>query len=161
MKFKKGLWFCGLAGSGKTTAAKYLKKKIKKTILIDGDEVRKYVSRDLGYSEKDRVKQISRLLGMGIISIKSNIFPIITSVYMDKKTLLNCKKNQILVVEIERDFKKIVKVRKIYKNSKNVVAKDIKKKKLNVPIIYNEDLKFFYNKLNKLNWKISIKIKRF
>ena len=129
MKIKKGFWFCGLAGSGKTTAARYLKKILKQSILIDGDDVRKYISTDLGYSERDRAIQIGRLLGIATIAIKSNIIPIITSVYMDKETLFNCKRNKILVVEIDRDFKKIVKVRKIYKKSKNVVAKDIKKKK--------------------------------
>ena len=128
MKIKKGFWFCGLAGSGKTTAARYLKKILKQSILIDGDDVRKYISTDLGYSERDRAIQIGRLLGIATIAIKSNIIPIITSVYMDKETLFNCKRNKILVVEIDRDFKKIVKVRKIYKKSKNVVAKDIKKK---------------------------------
>ena len=130
MKIKKGFWFCGLAGSGKTTAARYLKKILKQSILIDGDDVRKYISTDLGYSERDRAIQIGRLLGIATIAIKSNIIPIITSVYMDKETLFNCKRNKILVVEIDRDFKKIVKVRKIYKKSKNVVAKDIKKKKI-------------------------------
>ena len=38
MKNCKGLWFCGLAGSGKTTAAKYLHKKKYKSLLIDGDD---------------------------------------------------------------------------------------------------------------------------
>ena len=150
MKIKKGFWFCGLAGSGKTTAARYLKKILKQSILIDGDDVRKYISTDLGYSERDRAIQISRLLGIARIAIKSNIIPIITSVYMDKETLFNCKRNKILVVEIDRDFKKIVKVRKIYKKSKNVVAKDIKKKKLKIPIIYNDELKAFQNEIKKL-----------
>ena len=150
MKIKKGFWFCGLAGSGKTTAARYLKKILKQSILIDGDDVRKYISTDLGYSERDRAIQISRLLGIATIAIKSNIIPIITSVYMDKKTLFNCKRNKILVIEIDRDFKKIVKVRKIYKKSKNVVAKDIKKKKLKIPIIFNDELKAFQNDIKKL-----------
>ena len=150
MKIKKGFWFCGLAGSGKTTAARYLKKILKQSILIDGDDVRKYISTDLGYSERDRAIQIGRLLGIATIAIKSNIIPIITSVYMDKETLFNCKRNKILVVEIDRDFKKIVKVRKIYKKSKNVVAKDIKKKKLKIPIIYNDELKAFQNEIKKL-----------
>src|SRR5210317_1698220 len=99
MKNYKGFWFCGLAGSGKTTAAKFLQKKLKKSILIDGDEVRKYISTDLGYSEKDRVKQIKRLHGIAIIAIKSGIIPIVTSVYMNKVILLNCKKKKILVIE--------------------------------------------------------------
>ena len=99
MKIKKGFWFCGLAGSGKTTAARYLKKILKQSILIDGDDVRKYISTDLGYSERDRAIQIGRLLGIATIAIKSNIIPIITSVYMDKETLFNCKRNKIFKYE--------------------------------------------------------------
>ena len=88
---------------GKTTAARYLKKILKQSILIDGDDVRKYISTDLGYSERDRAIQISRLLGIARIAIKSNLIPIITTVYMDKETLFNCKRNKILDVEIDRD----------------------------------------------------------
>ena len=89
MKNCKGLWFCGLAGSGKPLQQNiYIKNK---SLLIDGDEVRKLVSKDLKYTERDRIIQINRLLGMAILCIKSNIFPIITSVYMNKKFLINVK----------------------------------------------------------------------
>ena len=51
------IWIIGLSGSGKTYLAKKLIKKIKgKTILIDGDVVRKYITYDLRYSKKDREK---------------------------------------------------------------------------------------------------------
>ena len=54
----KGLWFFGMSGSGKTYLSKILKNKIKNSVLVDGDVVRKYVSFDLGYSLKDREHQI-------------------------------------------------------------------------------------------------------
>ena len=149
MKNCKGLWFCGLAGSGKTTAAKYLHKKKNKSLLIDGDEVRKLVSKDLKYTERDRIIQINRLLGMAILCIKSNIFPIITSVYMNQKVLNQCKKYKIKIIEIKRNINRIKRVRKIYKNSKNVVSKDIKKKNLRIQKIFNNDLTDFYKDLKK------------
>tara|TARA_B100001758_G_scaffold244251_1_gene255322 strand:+ start:113 stop:664 length:552 start_codon:yes stop_codon:yes gene_type:complete len=51
------IWFTGLSGSGKTTIAKLLKKKIEsldtKVIIIDGDEVRSKEHKSLGFSRKD------------------------------------------------------------------------------------------------------------
>ena len=43
----KGIWFYGLSGSGKTISSKFLKKKIKDSLIIDGDKVRKLISFDL------------------------------------------------------------------------------------------------------------------
>ena len=40
----KGLWLFGISGSGKSFTSKFLKKKIKNSILLDGDQVRKYIS---------------------------------------------------------------------------------------------------------------------
>ena len=63
----KGIWFYGLSGTGKTFSSKFIKKIIKKnSIVLDGDDVRKYISLDLGYAEKDRKIQIKRILGISI-----------------------------------------------------------------------------------------------
>jgi len=52
------IWLLGLSGSGKTTLAKGLKryfdKKNIKSFIIDGDYVRDFFDRDLGYTEKER-----------------------------------------------------------------------------------------------------------
>jgi len=98
----KGVWFYGLSGSGKTHASKILFKKLKKSILIDGDSVRSKVSFDLGYSLRERKIQIKRLFGISEISIASNIIPIISSVYMNKSTSFLLKKKDILLIQIER-----------------------------------------------------------
>ena len=54
------VWLIGLSGSGKSFFAKKfvseLKKKKKKVIWIDGDNVRKFITFDLGYSLNDRKK---------------------------------------------------------------------------------------------------------
>ena len=42
-----GIWFSWLSGSGKSFVAKSLRKKINNSLLVDGDDVRKYVSFDL------------------------------------------------------------------------------------------------------------------
>ena len=77
------MWFYGLSGSGKSHLTKILKNKIKKNILVvDGDEVRKHISFDLGYSIKDRKIQVKRILGISKICLKNQFFPIISTVYM-------------------------------------------------------------------------------
>ena len=51
------IWIIGLSGSGKTYLSKKILKKISKNekfIHLDGDEFREYISKDLGYSLKDR-----------------------------------------------------------------------------------------------------------
>ena len=59
------IWFTGLPCSGKTTIADNLAKKLKKLGLkverLDGDIVRKRLSKDLGFTREDRDKNIDRI----------------------------------------------------------------------------------------------------
>ena len=65
------IWIIGLSGSGKSFYAKEIKKKISNSIIVDGDEVRKYISTDLDYSLQSRNIQINRIYGLAKIAIKS------------------------------------------------------------------------------------------
>ncbi|WP_271023226.1 sulfate adenylyltransferase subunit CysN [Rhizobium sp. RCAM05973] len=59
------LWFTGLSGSGKSTIANLVEKllhaKGKHTFLLDGDNVRHGLNRDLGFTAEDRVENIRRI----------------------------------------------------------------------------------------------------
>jgi bifunctional enzyme CysN/CysC len=80
------LWFTGLSGSGKSTIANLLEKRLhadlKHTYILDGDNIRHGLNRDLGFTEADRVENIRRvsevarlLVDAGLIVIVSFISP--------------------------------------------------------------------------------------
>ncbi|MCP4177417.1 MAG: sulfate adenylyltransferase subunit CysN [bacterium] len=59
------IWLTGLSGSGKSTIAKALEKKLielgVKAFILDGDNVRHGLNKDLGFSERDRTENIRRI----------------------------------------------------------------------------------------------------
>ena len=59
------LWFTGLSGAGKSTIANLVEKKLvaggRHTFLLDGDNVRHGLNRDLGFTEADRIENIRRV----------------------------------------------------------------------------------------------------
>ena len=80
------LWFTGLSGSGKSTIANLLEKRLhalgKHSTILDGDNVRHGLNRDLGFTEADRVENIRRvaevsklMVEAGLISLVSFISP--------------------------------------------------------------------------------------
>jgi bifunctional enzyme CysN/CysC len=80
------LWFTGLSGAGKSTIANLVDKKLHRmnrhTFLLDGDNVRHGLSRDLGFTDADRVENIRRvgevarlMTDAGVIVITAFISP--------------------------------------------------------------------------------------
>jgi bifunctional enzyme CysN/CysC len=80
------LWLTGLPGSGKSTIAKIIERRLyeagRHTYMLDGDNIRHGLNRDLGFSEADRVENIRRagevaklFLDAGLIVICSFISP--------------------------------------------------------------------------------------
>jgi sulfate adenylyltransferase len=79
------LWFTGLSGAGKSTLAAALRKQLegeRPVEILDGDEVRTYLSKDLGFSKEDRdvnvrrIGYVARLLARnGVASIAAAISP--------------------------------------------------------------------------------------
>ena len=146
-KNTKGIWFYGLSGSGKTYISKILYNKMNNSVLVDGDIVRKFVSTDLSYFKKDREIQIKRVFGICKIIIKSKKFPIASTVYFNKEMKSLCVKNNITPIKVERkNFNKILKTHKTYKNRKNVVGIDISYESFKTEKIINDLSKNFIKK---------------
>lgn len=59
------LWFTGLSGAGKSTIARVVESKLqiagRHTMMLDGDQVRTGLSRDLGFTREDRLENIRRV----------------------------------------------------------------------------------------------------
>lgn len=131
----KGLWFFGMSGSGKTFASNYIKKFVIGSFLIDGDEIREKISFDLGYTLKDRKIQVKRVLGIAKICVNQGLYPIISTVYFDKKLLSSVEKIRISLIEIQRNDEIVnFKIR----NEKNIVGKDILQEEIKCNKIIND-----------------------
>ena len=80
------LWFTGLSGSGKSTLANEVEKRLvamgKHTMLLDGDNIRLGLNKNLGFKEQDRIENIRRIAEVaklmndaGLITMTSFISP--------------------------------------------------------------------------------------
>ena len=74
------LWFTGLSGSGKSTIANAVElelfKRGRKTYLLDGDNVRHGLNKDLGFSEQDRIENIRRIGEVAKLFVDSGLIVI-------------------------------------------------------------------------------------
>ncbi len=80
------IWFTGLSGSGKSTLANLLEQKLHErgvlTYILDGDNVRTGLNKDLGFGDEDRIENIRRLgevcklfLDAGVVVLTAFISP--------------------------------------------------------------------------------------
>ncbi len=103
------LWFTGLSASGKSTIANAVEKKLYdlnfKTYLLDGDNIRHGLNKDLGFDEKSRVENIRRVgetaklfNDAGIILLTAFISPFKSDRQLVRKLF---DKNQFLEVFVD------------------------------------------------------------
>ena len=76
------LWLTGLSASGKSTIANLLEKRLviegRHTYLLDGDNVRHGLNRDLGFTEADRVENIRRIAEVARLMVDAGLIVIVS-----------------------------------------------------------------------------------
>lgn len=76
------IWFTGLSGSGKSTIANQLEKRLfaagRHTYLLDGDNVRHGLNRDLGFTEADRVENIRRVAEVAKLMVDAGLIVLVS-----------------------------------------------------------------------------------
>lgn len=75
------IWFTGLSGSGKSTLANLLEKRLhaqgRHTFILDGDNVRHGLNRDLGFTEADRVENIRRVAEVAKLMVDAGLIVLV------------------------------------------------------------------------------------
>lgn len=76
------IWFTGLSGSGKSTIASALEKRLfalgRHTYVLDGDNVRHGLNRDLGFTDADRVENIRRISEVALLMVDAGLLVIVS-----------------------------------------------------------------------------------
>ena len=119
------LWFTGLSGSGKSTIANLVEKRLHRmnrhTFLLDGDNVRHGLNKDLGFTEADRIENIRRvgevaklMADAGLVVITAFISPFRAEREMVRKMLPEGEFVEVFIdtpleVAEERDVKGLYK----------------------------------------------------
>jgi bifunctional enzyme CysN/CysC len=76
------LWFTGLSGAGKSTIANLVEKRLliagKHTYLLDGDNVRHGLNKDLGFTDADRVENIRRIAEVARLMVEAGLIVLVS-----------------------------------------------------------------------------------
>ena len=100
------LWFTGLSGAGKSTIANQVEKRLHArghhTMILDGDNVRHGLNRDLGFSEADRVENIRRIAEVSRLFVEAGLIVIVSfiSPYRAERMLARDRVNEDEFLEI-------------------------------------------------------------
>jgi bifunctional enzyme CysN/CysC len=76
------LWFTGLSGAGKSTVANLVERRLhaqgRHTMILDGDNVRHGLNRDLGFTEADRVENIRRIAEVAKLFVEAGLIVLVS-----------------------------------------------------------------------------------
>jgi adenylylsulfate kinase len=98
------LWFTGLPGAGKTTLAERLKVILSrqgyKVEILDGDEIRKGLSKDLGFSKEDREKHNERVMFVAKLLSRNGVITLVPLISPYREVRLRARQEIRNFVEV-------------------------------------------------------------
>ncbi|MEJ8545118.1 adenylyl-sulfate kinase [Brevibacillus borstelensis] len=117
------VWFTGLSGSGKTTINRLVETQLRKTGIrvevLDGDDIRKWLAADLGFSKEDRRKNIERAAFVAKLLTRNDVLVLASFISPFREMREYCRKeigsfvevfvNCPLEVCVQRDVKGLYK----------------------------------------------------
>lgn len=78
------VWFTGLSGSGKSTLAYLLENRLRAqghlTYVLDGDDVRCGLNRDLGFTDADRIENVRRVAEVARLIVDAGLFVLVSCI---------------------------------------------------------------------------------
>lgn len=128
------LWFTGLSGSGKSTLANELEKRFcidgKHTMLLDGDNVRMGLNKNLGFSNNDRIENIRRIAEVAKLMNDAGL--IVFTAFISPFEKDRCSAREIIghdsfiEIYVSTPLKECERrdVKKLYKKARNGEIKD-------------------------------------
>jgi adenylylsulfate kinase len=160
------LWFTGLSGSGKSTVAHKLEEKLFErgihTYVLDGDNIRTGLNKDLGFSAEDREENIRRIgevaklfVDAGIIVLSAFISPYIK----DRETVRNLvEEDEFIEIYVKCPLEVCEKrdVKGLYKKAREGIIKnftgidDPYEEPLNPEIVVETDKETLEESVNKI-----------
>ena len=110
------MWFTGLPSSGKSTIAQHLGEKLRKNginyYIIDGDNIRSTLNKDLGFTQEERIENNRRIAHLAKIIFDAGIFPIVTTISPNNSSRLFAKslfdKNSFKLIYIKASLNECI-----------------------------------------------------
>lgn len=100
------LWFTGLSGSGKSTIADHVEKRLhafgQHTVILDGDNVRHGLNRDLGFTDADRVENIRRISEVSRLFVEAGLIVLVSFI-----SPFRCDREMARELQDENEFLEI------------------------------------------------------
>ena len=115
--YKKCIWFTGLPSSGKSTIASELKTQLESfgvySYILDGDNLRSTINKDLGFTEEDRIENNRRISHISKILFNSGVVPIVATISPNKASRDFARslydKNDFILVHIDASIEECIR----------------------------------------------------
>ncbi len=128
----KCLWFTGLPSSGKSSIAESLGKKLDKKgikyYILDGDNIRSGINKDLGFKNEDRIENNRRIAHIAKILFDAGVMPIVTTISPNASSRQFARsifeQDNFRLIYIEASLKECIK-----RDPKNLYSDQLKKVK--------------------------------